>query len=212
VTDEPAAPTAEPAVEERPEGDTWTRSSELLGVSFPERTIEMVVMPYDSPTFVAWGARRIRETIARGAFDGIERRANRVRVNVDHEETVPATIGRAVAFHPSRDEGLVAEVKIARTALGDDTLTLAADGDLGASAGFLPMKDGLRWENRQRDAYTVTRAFLKHIAMTPDPAYDGARVLSVRHAAQLDRERPDTPNLDQVRAWRLGDRYASLDR
>jgi HK97 family phage prohead protease len=183
-----------------------------MDVSFPQRRIEMVVMPYDAPTMVAWGSRRIRETIARGAFDGIERRANRVRVNVDHLETVPATIGRAVAFHPSREEGLVAEVKIAKTALGDDTLTLAADGDLGASAGFLPMKDGLRWETRAKDAYTVTRAFLKHIAMTPDPAYDGARVLAVRHARELEQDRPPTPNLDQVKAWRLGERYASLDR
>ena len=65
----------------------------------------------------------------RGAFDGIQRRPNRIKVNRDHN--LERTVGKAVAFHPSRDEGLVAEVKISRTLLGDETLSLGRRGNPG---------------------------------------------------------------------------------
>ena len=81
------------------------------------------------------------ESIAQGAFDGIERRANRVRVNRDHE--LQRTVGRAVTFHPSREDGLVAELKIAKTELGDETLQLADEGILDASRR-LPADAGRR--------------------------------------------------------------------
>jgi HK97 family phage prohead protease len=189
-------------------GPLWRRAAEVLEVSFPSRTIELVVIPYEQPTEVGWEGRTVRETIARGAFDGIQRRANRVRVNVDHNETVAGTIGRAVAFHPSREVGLVAEVKIANTQLGTDALELAADGDLGASAGFRPMRGGMQWETR--DAYRITKAFLKHIALTPDPAYPGAQVLAVRSGAALAPAGAAAfPNLELVRQMLLQDRVKS---
>ena len=65
-------------------------------------------MPYEEEALVEIEAGWCARSIARGAFDGIERRANRVRVNRDHE--LERTVGRAVAFHPSREEGLVAEI------------------------------------------------------------------------------------------------------
>ena len=91
----------------------------------------------------------VDEIISRGAFDGIERRANRVRVNRDHDLR-PAPSAAPSAFHPSREEGLVAEVRIAKTELGDETLALADDGCLDASAGFLPMDGGQKWETPHR--------------------------------------------------------------
>jgi HK97 family phage prohead protease len=182
----------------------WIRTAQLVDVSFQERTIELIVVPYDTPALVPYQGRMVHESICRGAFDGIERRANRVRVNREHERM--QTVGRAVAFHPSRDEGLVSEIKIAKTPLGDDTLELAADGCLDASAGFLPMNGGMRWLGRT--AYEVTKGWLGHIAMTSEPAYEGAQVLAVRSAG--DSVTPSkTPNLDQVREWRLADRVAS---
>jgi HK97 family phage prohead protease len=184
--------------------DLWTRKAELVDVSFPARTIELVVMPYETETLVAYAGRMVTETIARGAFDGIERRANRVRVNRDHN--LERTVGRAVALHPSRDEGLVAEVRIAQTDLGEETLQLAADGCLDASAGFRPMDDGLEWQGR--NAYRITRGWLGHIAMTPEPAYEDARVLAVRTASRA-APTSATPNLDQIREWRLADLVAS---
>lgn len=184
--------------------EMWHRSAELVGVSFPQRTIELIVMPYEIETLVAYQGRMVHEVISRGAYDGIERRANRVRVNRDHN--LERTVGRAVAFHPSRDEGLVAEVKIARTDLGDETLTLAEDGVLDASAGFIPMPGGMEWEGRNK--YRVNKAWLGHIAMTPEPAYEDAKVLAVRNRDEVT-VRSRTPNLDEVRSWRLHDAVSS---
>jgi HK97 family phage prohead protease len=196
-----------------PEELRW-RTSTQLGVSFPSRTIELVVMPYEEEAFVAYGSRMVTEVISRGAFDGIERRPNRIRVNRDH--LAERTVGRAVALHPSRDEGLVAELRIARTDLGDETLALADEGCLDASAGFLPMPGGEQWEERSR--VRIRKAWLGHIAMTPDPAYVGANVLAVRNGLRPSATddvtpppQPSTPNLDIVRAWKLEERYNSLD-
>lgn len=181
----------------------WQRDAQLVGVSFPERTIELIVMPYDTPALVPWDDRMVKETIARGAFDGIERRANRIRVNRDHQ--LERTVGRALAFHPTRDEGLVADLKIANTDLGNETLELAADGCLDASAGFLPFDGGMRWEGP--NAYTVTKAWLGHVALTPQPAYEDAKVLAVRHQVL---QPSSTPNLDAWRDLLAADRAASL--
>ena len=182
----------------------WHRDAQLVGVSFPARTIELIVMPYDASIRVPYDGRLVSETIARGAFDGIERRANRIRVNRDHQ--LERTVGRATSFHPARDEGLVAQVKIANTDLGNDTLELASDGCLDASAGFLPMQGGMRWDGP--NAYTVTKAWLGHIALTPQPAYEDAKVLAVRTAAAAPASQ--TPNLDQYREWLAAERLASL--
>lgn len=193
----------------------WHREAQLLDVSFPERTIELIVIPYETETVVAFQSpplpadrglegKMLAERVARGAFDGIERRANRIRVNRDHR--LDRTVGRALALHPSRAEGLVATVKISHTDLGDETLTLAQDGILDASAGFAPMTGGLRW--LARNAYEVTKAWLGHIALTPDPAYEDATVLAVR-SADAPEEGSRTPNLDLVRSWRREDQLAS---
>lgn len=188
---------------ERPQGELWLRDAELVGVSFPERTIDLVVMPYEQTAYVPWEGRTVQETIARGAFDGIERRANRIRVNRDH--VLERTVGRALALHPARDEGLVAQIRIAQTPLGDETLELAADGCLDASAGFLPQAGGMKWLGRS--AYRVTKGWLGHIALTPEPAYEGARVLAVRSSTQAALS--ETPNLDAWRTMLLEDRVAS---
>lgn len=194
--------------DERPTGQLEYRTAKQIGVNFPERTIELVVMPYEEETVVPFEGRMVREVCSRGAFDGIERRANRVRVNRDHDIT--RTVGRALRFWTSREEGLVASLRIARTDLGDETLQLAEEEILDASAGFLPMPGGQVWENRNRRR--LTKCWLGHIAMTPDPAYEGARVLAVRSAEEIAAEVVATPNLDAVRAWLLESRYAQTDR
>jgi HK97 family phage prohead protease len=190
----------------RPAGELWVRSAQLVDVSFPDRTIELIVLPYEQPALVPWEKRMVTETIARGAFDGIERRANRIRVNRDH--MLERTVGRAIALHPSREEGLVGQVKIARTPLGDETLELADEGCLDASAGFLPMAGGQRWLSRS--AYVITRGWLGHIGLTPEPAHEGARVLAVRAASSGDEPVSATPNLDQWRALIAEDRLRTV--
>lgn len=192
---------------EQPSGEFRFRTAELLDVSYPKRIIELVCAPYDQEALVAYEGRMIHESFKRGCWDGLERRANRVRVNRDHD--LKRTVGRALAFHPSRDEGLVSEVKIAKTELGDETLALAEEGILDCSAAYLPMPQGEHWQTRNR--VTITRAFLGHLALTPDPAYEGAKVLAMRSADELV-EGTETPHLDQVRAWLLEDKLSRFDQ
>lgn len=185
------------------------RSATVAEVSFPKRTIDLVVMPYESETMVEFQGRLVREVVSRGAFTGIDRRANRVKVNRDHDVT--KVVGRAVAFHPDAEQGLVAECRIAQTPLGDETLQLADEEILDASAGFAPMEQ--RWE--ERSLRRIVKAFLSHIALTPDPAYPDAKVLAVRTRPETPAGplvAVETPNLDQIRAWRLQSAYDALGR
>jgi HK97 family phage prohead protease len=185
-----------------------TRAAATLEVRHPKREIDIVAVPYDEPAEVFEDGRWVTEDIARGAFDGIERRANRIKVlrghNVDVlDDLAPNVIGRAMTMHPDRDEGLVATLRISHTSLGDDTLELADDGVLDASIGFAPMTDGIRWNTRS--ARTITRAFLHHIALVPYPAYEGANVLAVR--AERLSVGTSTPLLDRILAERLAAQY-----
>lgn len=194
---------------ERPPGELLFRDSTVTDVNFRKRLIEMVVVPYDEETLVEHRGRMCRESVARGAFDGIEARPNRVKANRDHK--LERTVGKAVAFHPSHELGLVAEIKISGTPLGEETLTLADDDCLGASAGYLPMPDGEQWLTRTK--VYMTKCWLGHIALTPDPAYAGAKVLSVRQAANgapTEASTAETPNLDVVRGWLMDERYERL--
>ena len=196
---------------ERPPGEMLFRDSTVTGVSFAQRLIELVVVPYDEETLVEHRGKMVRESVAPGAFDGIEQRPNRVKANRDHK--LERTVGKAVAFYPDRDEGLVAELKISDTELGKETLVLADDGCLGASAGYLPMEGGENWLTRTK--VRMTRCWLGHVALTPDPAYAGAQVLSVRQNASQGAtgppdEEPETPNLDVVRGWLMDERYERL--
>jgi HK97 family phage prohead protease len=167
-------------------------------------------VPYDEQTVVPHEGRRIVESFAPGSFAGIERRAGRVRVNREHDRMY--TCGKAVTFHPSRSEGLVADVEMFRTALGDETLELAAAGGLDASVAFAPFCGHEGWADDRRSR-RITKAWLAHIAMTSEPAYEGAQVLSVRNGEIVGDVVPvglGTPNFDAWRAMMLDDRYASL--
>lgn len=181
-----------------------------LDVDYPERTVELIVVPYEETARVEYHGRMIEEVVAAGSFDGIERRANRVRVNYHHQDSdIRHLLGRAVSFYPNRPEGLVAKLRIVAGEAGDLALNGAADGLLGASAGFRVMQGGESWPTRSMRR--LTKLFLDHVALTPDSAYQGAQVLAVR-ARTEPGERPATPLLDQVRADILRERYDSLRR
>jgi HK97 family phage prohead protease len=153
------------------------RAANVAGVNFAQRIIDLVVVPYDEEAFVEWRGEMWHESFERGSFDGIEKRPGRVKANRDHDNT--RLVGKAVKFWPSRDEGLVAEVRASQTLLGEETLALAADDVLGASVGFAArMSD--QTLDRQAMTRRIRRAYLDHIALTPDPAYLGAKVQAVR--------------------------------
>lgn len=183
------------------------RDASLVGVNFAQRTVEVVAVPYEEEALIEYRGEIWKESFMRGAFDGIENRPNRVRANRDHNKT--QTVGKAIAFWPSRDEGLVAEIRIGHTQLGDDTLQLANEDMLSPSAGFGVPGSGQVLEPPFR---RITKAFLDHIAFVESPAYQGARVVAVRNEAAplsaADLPKLVTPQLDEVTAW-LKSRQAS---
>jgi phage head maturation protease len=186
------------------------RTAEVVEVSFPKRTIELIVMPYEKPTVVPYRGRYVTEVCSRGAYDGIEQRKD-VKVNLHHD--IEQTCGRATAFHPSRAEGLVAELYLSRSARGQDALHDADDGLLGGSAAFALLvdengtvyPDAEVWETR--DMRRLNKLYLGHIALTPEPAYKDAEVLAVRKTVAV----PAMPNREKLEVERLREEYAILD-
>lgn len=171
-------------------------STEVADVNMKQRIITLITVPYDQPAEIGYRGERWKESFSRSAFNGIEKRPSRIRVNREHLRG--DTVGKAIAFYPERDEGLVSDLKIAKTLRGDDTLALAEEDCLSASVGF-----GVLPSNQILDRQTMTRrinkAWLDHIALVEDPAYEGASVLDVRDdstAHDLRGEPLHTPILD----------------
>ena len=168
------------------------RSSNVANVNFASRVIDVIAVPYEEEAAVEYRGEMWRELFLRGSFDGIEKQPNRVRANRDHDRA--RTVGKVINFQPSRQEGLVAAVRIAQTSLGDETLALADEDCLGASVGFAVHGSGQELDRRSK-IRRITKAFLDHLAFVPDPAYLSAGVLSVRAAGRV------TPALDELIEW-----------
>jgi len=186
-----------------------SRSATVEDVNFPERMIEVLAVPYGQEAIVEYRGQVWRETIERGAFDGIEKRPNRIKVFRDHEDGPhlrgtgrAGLIGKVVSFSPEPPEGLIAQAKIAKTPLGDDTLTLAQEGVLGVSVGF-----GVRGSDQVLDRVEqrrrIRRAFVDHLAFPDNGAYEGAEVIDVRSRRRQVEDLPtlETPRLDEIVAW-----------
>lgn len=189
-----------------PMGPIEIRNVGTIGeVSESKRIIEMIAVPYDEDAMVEYprgSGTLITESVAPGAFDGVQTRTRKIPVNRDHDDM--RTVGKLIALHPSRTEGLVCEVRISPTLLGDETLALAADGVLDASVGMgIAPRHQVFTEHRMRRR--ILKAFLGHIALTPVPAYEGARVLAVRSHDPITEASPFVPVEDdfaeEVRAW-----------
>lgn len=184
-------------VDDRPRAPIELRTAQIGEVNFSQRIITAIVTPYEQSTNVMWNGDVWSESFERGAYDGIERRPNRIKVNRDHNKS--RTVGKAMKFFPSRQEGLVTELRIAQTALGDETLALADERCVGLSAGFgaLPADTIIDRYNKTR---RVKRAFLDHISIVEDPAYAGAEVIDVREneiVIPTDDDLVITPLMDE---------------
>jgi phage head maturation protease len=192
-----------------------TRSAQVADVSFPKRIVTVIAMPYEQPALIHTNRRSFTEVVTRGAFDGIEKRASRIRAFRDHDYR--DVVGKIMAAHPSRSEGLVTEVRMFATDIGERTLIECDEDGLSASAGFglLRRDDGHVWDDAEvwesnRAVRRLNRLWLDHLAFVPNPAYPGAKVLDVRDASERPQEpvsQDATPNrdrivLDQLRAQR----------
>lgn len=175
------------------------RQATVTGVNFDQRIITLVAVPYEEEATVEYRGELWKESFLRGSFDGIEGHEGRIRANRGHDKN--RTVGKAVKFWPSRQEGLVGDIRIAPTQLGDETLTLADEDMLSPSVGF-----GVRGSDQilDRPYRRIKRAFLDHLAFVETPAYANARIVAVREDGDVlakDLPRLVTPNLDQVSAW-----------
>ena len=175
------------------------RTAAIGNIDAEERIVTMIAIPYGQETSVPFRGEIWNEVVERGAFSGIENSTHTYRVNRDHDKR--RLVGKIVKYYPEREEGLVVDAYISKTELGDETLQLAKDGILGASVGMairpsdqlLDRRDGSRTRR-------IKRAFLDHLALVPDPAYQGAEVLAVRHDTVVDEEALSpiaTPRLDE---------------
>lgn len=181
------------------------RESSVADVNRAQRRIEVIAVPYNEEGLVEYRGELWRESFDPGAFVGIETRSDpkKVLANIEHDRR--RTIGKVINWWPSRPEGLVAEVKVAKTPLGDETLALAEEDVVSASIGF-----AARGRDQQFDRRAMTRrilrAFADHLAFTTVPTYAGASVLNVREGlhpqSAADLPRLTTPALDDLLAWR----------
>jgi len=205
---------AEATVVETRSGDGY----QVADVNFPKRIVTVIAMPYESPTEIISGGRAFTEVVSRGAFDGVEKRASKIRANRDH--SWDRVVGKIVGLHPSRREGLVAEVRMFTTDDGEETLQLCDQGGLDASAGFMLLRrpdgriheDAEVWE-RNRSVRRLNRILLDHLAFVANPAYPDAAVIDVRQAeTETIRDVGETPNRDWLTLEALRAQRDELNR
>lgn len=185
-------------------GPIEIRRATVAAVDYAERTISLIVAPYDEWTPVEYRGEMLEESIAPGAFGAIRNRARKFLVNMEHDAA--RWVGTVMDLDPDHPDGLRAAVRIRRSDEGDQALVDAADGLLGASIGMAVAPTDQTIEDRRR---RIRKAYLDHVALTATPAYAGARVLEVRHAGDAATSSPAsaTPNLDRVLAERIAAGY-----
>jgi len=174
--------------------DDHFRAAVIDDVAFGKREITLIAVPYNEEAAVPdWRPEAEREKFMPGSFDGIESRTKQITLNRDHSRE--RVVGAARAFNTKDTKGLVATFKVSNTPLGDESLQLAADGVLRASISFTARSQDMAAKDGVMAFY---RAFLRHVALTPEPAYEGADVLNVRTGEPI-ADSP-TPNLDLAAA------------
>lgn len=179
--------------------EIYTREATLTDIDDKLRLVDLIAVPWEQETEVMHQGDVWREVFRRGAFDGIEGHAGRVRVNREHRRG--DTVGKVVQFDEDDERGLLARVRIAKTDRGDETLALAEEDMISASVGYFIKSNRDRVMDRRKQLITVKRAFLDHLAMVESPAYAGASVLAVREGPpereEASTERVERPLIDK---------------
>jgi len=151
---------------------------ELRDVDSDGRTLEGVVVPYDETSYLT--PNPAGERVLRGAFaKSAKQRGGRVFLFRGHDHGHP--VGRAVTFSDEPD-GLHGTFQIRTSLLGDETLADVREGYLpGMSVGFRPLQTrrGAAGETE------VVEAQLMEVSLVAIGAYDSARVLALREAADV---------------------------
>jgi HK97 family phage prohead protease len=169
---------------------------ELRDVNPSQRLVIGIVSPYDETTYLAPNPNG--ERIRRGAFaKSIRQRGTKIPLHRNHDRNLRFGLSRSFTEEAG---GLLGEFVVNPGDAGDRLLEECRDGYLPAmSAGWLPLSVG-----RGGDGVSeVTEAKLVEVSLVGLPAYEGAQMLAVRSAQNLDdllapfRCRPDV-NLDPI--------------
>lgn len=161
-----------------------TRAFEVRSADLAERTVTGIAVPWETPVKIRdwWIGETYFEQIARGAV--VE--SDDAKLYAEHA----AIIGRVVS-HRDTDEGWEITARISETARGNDVYALLRDGALDRfSIGFEAIE---HVESRDDDdVLTVTRTKIRvrEVSVVPFPAYDTAKVSSVRSATTTSKENP----------------------
>lgn len=155
------------------------------------RTVAGIVVPFDTVARVSDGGPSYDERFQRGAFaKTIRERGDRVKLLYQHNSREP--IGKAVSLREDAS-GLYGEFRVSKVDDGDRALVLVRDGVIDSfSVGFSPVK------HEKRDGVTVrTEVALREASLVTFPAYDTARIHSLREALA---ELPEDERLELLRS------------
>lgn len=151
-----------------------------------KRTITGTILLYGVAADNGWG----KFTFAKDALEWNKSAVSRVKFLRDHDWR--NLLGHAVTI-TSDDKKAAASFKVARGAMGDEALTLAEDGALdGLSVGI----DIVEWTDDKDGNFTVTKAILNEVSLTPRPAFEDARLTKVT-ASKKDTQKENTVPEDQ---------------
>jgi hypothetical protein len=142
------------------------------------RTLDMLCVPFNTPTMVSDGGPAYREAFDPAAFTrqfAANGAAGRVDLRWHHRDSVTDVIGTGLTFD-ARPDHLRGSFRVAQSTVGDHVLALLADRpNYGVSIGFRARRsetvDGVVW---RRDADLI------ETSLVPVPAYPGAQLIAVR--------------------------------
>lgn len=174
-----------------------TRTANVDNVDLDQRIITVIAVPYEQETEIMYRQEIWKEVFTRTAFNGLDPETRRIPVNREHNPE--HLVGKVIETHPDHNDGLITDVKISHTDRGDETLELARDGVLSASAGFMVKRPADQSLDRRSMTRRIRRAFLDHVALVGAPAYEGAKVLAFRNSTDSPEAQLSplvTPKLD----------------
>lgn len=146
-----------------------------------DRRIDAVAVPYNVYATVSGG----QEVMFKPGSLPIDGKAPRVFMY--HDSTKPVGI---VAERVDTEEAMLASMKISKTNLGDEALTLAADGVFEVSVGVNPID----FTTDKQGRITVTRADWLELSLVPHGAFgEGASITDVAAQAEQAPDEPTTP-------------------
>lgn len=153
---------------------------EVRSVQEDQRTITGIAVPYDATTYRVPGG----EVVRRGAFArSIQMKAGKIPLCRSHD--ADTVYGWSTAFTEAPD-GLEGSFRVNDGAAGDALLTEVRQGYFpNMSVCFEPVRDGI--VRNAEGIREVREAKLVEVSLVGIPAYEGAAVLSVRSAQDLDQ-------------------------